>query len=162
MTKCTSSQGGYDVFKPKRFPVSQIPLMGLTSNNIMCHPYLSPLCPQLRLHPQLRSLCFLPHTAAPHAQALPRQTSLSVSQEHLSLIWSSCAPGLCLRLLLPTSPILLSPSIRTSLPWYHFLLTISFLQTVNFSKMKVLLMASLRLNAQHSTWAYGRFCICTY
>lgn len=37
MTKCNSSQGGYDVFKPQRFPVSQIPLMGLTSNN-MCLP----------------------------------------------------------------------------------------------------------------------------
>lgn len=156
MTKCTSSQGGYDGFKLQRFPVSQIPLMGLTSYNIMCHPYLSPLCPQLRLHPQLRSLCFLPHTAPPHAQALPRQTSLSISQEHLSLIWSSCAPGLCLRLLLPTSPILLPPSVAS------LLLTISFFQTVNFSKMKALLMASLRLNAQHSAWAYGRFRICIY
>lgn len=155
MTKCNLSQEGYDVFKPQCFPVSQIPLMGLTSNSIICHPYLSLLCPQLRLNPESLSLCFRPHEA-PHLlrqnQALPQQSSLTISQEHLLLIWSRCAPGLCLRLLLPTSPIFLPHSIRTSLPWHQFLLTVLFFQMMNSNKMKVLLKASLRLNAQHSAW----------
>lgn len=164
MTKCYLSQKGYDVFKPQCFPVSQIPLMGLTSNNIICHPYLSPLCPQLRLHPQSLSL-FSYLTKHPHmlqqAQALPQQSSLTVSQEHLLLIWSRCAPGLCLRLLVPTSPIFLPHSIRTSLPWHHFLLTVSFFQTMNSNKMKVLLKA-FETKCLAQCLAYGRFFICIY
>lgn len=164
MTKCYLSQKGYDVFKPQCFPVSQIPLMGLTSN-IICHPYLSPLCPQLRLHPQSLSLCFLPHKAPAHASTSSGSATAVFSYRFVGTSLTDLEQ-MCPRAL-PQAPPSQLPYLSTTL-YQNFSTMASlsincfFFLDDEFQQDESVTQGIFETKRLTQCLAYGRFFICIY